>query len=163
MQRWKLPPGLSECFGRWKYLLLAVLIGVLLLLPTGGSKPQTEQPQQQSGFDLADMERRLGAALSKIRGAGRVTVLLTLKESGRQVYAQNVQISDDQSQHSAVIVSRGSGVEQMVPVQQYSPTFQGALAVCSGGGDPSVRLELTEAIRALTGLSAEKISVCQGE
>ena len=63
----------------------------------------------------------------------------------------------------AVESSQESGVEGTVTLQQLSPQFQGALVVCSGGGEPTVQLRLVEAVSALTGLGADKISVCKGK
>ncbi len=40
--------------------------------------------------------------------------------------------------------------------------FEGALVVCEGGGDAAVRLQLTKALSALTGLSSEKIAIVKG-
>ena len=37
------------------------------------------------------------------------------------------------------------------------------MIVCAGGDDPTVRLQLTEAMSALTGLGADKISISQGK
>ena len=37
-----------------------------------------------------------------------------------------------------------------------------ALVVCPGGNDPAVKLQISEAVAALTGLGAEKISICKG-
>ena len=39
----------------------------------------------------------------------------------------------------------------------------GALVVCEGGGSAAVRLELTRALSALTGLSSEKIAIVKGK
>ena len=163
--QWKWPAGWQDKLGKYKYLLLAVLIGVLLLLPSGKGEQNREVESRQTmqqAFDLERMERRLETALSKINGAGRVTVVLTLKDSGRNTYAQDIRTGQQEQSRTTVVVGR-SGEEGAIPVQQFTPTFQGALAVCQGGGDPGVRLELTRAISALTGLSTEKISVCQSE
>ncbi|MBR3562004.1 MAG: hypothetical protein IKN81_10870 [Oscillospiraceae bacterium] len=40
--------------------------------------------------------------------------------------------------------------------------WTGAVIVCEGGDSAAVRLELTQAVRALTGLSADKIAVIRG-
>ena len=37
-----------------------------------------------------------------------------------------------------------------------------ALVVCPGGNDPAVKLQISEAVAALTGLGADKISICKG-
>ena len=164
--QWKWPAQWKDGVGKYKYLLLLVAVGILLLLPGGGRQPAQQEADSQAAqecFDLQALEHRLEKALSKISGAGTVTVVLTLKDDGKQVYAQDVRSDQQEQSRTAVVVSRGSGVEQTVPVQRVSPTFQGALAICPGGGDSRVRLQLTQAICALTGLSAEKISICQSE
>lgn len=159
-----LPTGWKELWQRYKYVLLVVLAGVILLaLPggeTGGRKE--ESPQQLDGqFDLEAVERKLERALSQISGAGEVTVVLTLKESSRQVLARDTQVSEQEQRAQTVILSTGSATEGTVPLQSIYPKYQGALVVCTGGGDARVKLELLEAVRALTGLSAEKISICK--
>lgn len=155
--RWK------ELWQQYKYILLVVLAGVvLLLLPTGGTNSREDVPRQpDSGFDLEAMERKLERALSRISGAGEVTVVLTLKEGSRQVVAQDTQVSEKERRSQTVVLSSGSGTEEAVCLQSIYPKYQGALVVCTGGGDARVKLELLEAVRALTGLSAEKISVCK--
>lgn len=40
--------------------------------------------------------------------------------------------------------------------------WTGAVIVCEGGESAAVRLKLTQAVRALTGLSADKIAVIKG-
>ena len=66
------------------------------------------------------------------------------------------------SQVSTVVISRGSGSEETVALQEIAPQYQGALVVCPGGGDPAVRLQLSEAVSALTGLGADRITICKG-
>ena len=68
-----------------------------------------------------------------------------------------------QKERETVVISSGSGTQEAVLVQQFYPRFQGALIVSEGGGDPAVRLNITEAVAALTGLGADKISVCKGK
>lgn len=156
----------KEWWDRYKYLMLVVLAGVVLLLLPGGEQAVSRQPvdiqTQEMPFDLEQMEHKLAAALSRIHGAGKVTVVLTLKESSRRILALDTQKEADSSKTTTVVISQGSGAEQSVPVQNIYPKFQGALVVCPGAGMPQVKLELLEAVRALTGLSAERISICKG-
>ena len=167
--QWKWPAenaGLKELWGRYKYIVLIVLVGVFLLLMPSGEANEDQRGRErwaQENFDLESMEEKLERSLSKIQGAGEVTVMLTLKESTRQVLAQDTQQSDREGSSTTVILSRGSGVEEAVALHQVYPTYQGALVVCSGAGDARVKLQITEALRALTGLSTEKISVCKGQ
>ena len=54
----------------------------------------------------------------------------------------------------------GSG-DQVVVTQRRYPTYRGALVVCQGGDRPEVKLAVTEAVAALTGLSADRVTVAK--
>ena len=164
----KLPPW-SQNWGsflkKYQYVLLVALVGaVLLLLPTGERPaPDTPAPASEQIFRLDDLEERLEQALSRIEGAGTVHAVLTLKSGSRQILAQTIEReSGGGSTYAPVTVGRGTGSQEVVPLQTLAPEFQGALIVCQGGGDPAVRLNVLQAVSALTGLGADKISICQG-
>lgn len=151
---------------KYRVVLLVILAGlVLLMLPLDQEEePLQEETTADAQFDLAVLEARLEEALSKIDGAGEVTVVLTIQNGPRQVLAQNVdQGSGEEETTETVILSRGSSTQETVTVQELYPSYQGALLVCEGGDDPDVRLKLTEATSALTGLGADKISISKGK
>ena len=162
---------LLEGLEKYKFVLLVLLAGVLLLLlPTPGAGERDAggaPPPAELAFDLDGLEKKLEDTLSQVEGAGRVSVVLTVKASTRQVLAQDVTSSQKEGERAedatTVVVSQGSGKQAAVPLQQIYPQFQGALVVCSGGGDPAVRLKLVEAVSALTGLGTDKISVCRAK
>ena len=158
---------------KYKFVLLVILVGIVLLtLPElGGSATAQEQAAaaESAGlaFDLDGLERKLADTLSRVEGAGKVSVALTVKTSTRQVLAQNASTSQKEGEteesRSTVVVSQGSGREEAVPLQQIYPQFQGALVVCEGADDPSIRLAMADAVSALTGLGSDKISICKGK
>ena len=164
---------LMELLEKYKFVLLVLLAGILLLLlptfeggyGTGGSG-RTDPPSELA-FDLEGLEKKLSDTLSEVEGAGEVSVVLTVKASTRQVLAQDITSSQKEGAvdegRTTVVVSKGSGREEAVPLQQIYPQFQGALVVCPGGSDPEVRLKLVEAVSALTGLGSDKISICKGK
>ena len=45
--------------------------------------------------------------------------------------------------------------------RSWDTTYRGALVVCQGGDQAAVRLAVTEAVMALTGLPADRITVVQ--
>ena len=153
-------------FEQYKFVLLVIGAGIfLLLLPTGGrEKPAVENLASQEHFDLPAFEEKLGLILSNINGAGEVEVILTVTGTTRQVFAQDnresVRESGNELTESTVVVSKGSGTQEALLVETVYPKFQGAVVVCGGGNDPAVKLKLIEAVSALTGLGADKISVC---
>ena len=158
------PARLLRVLDKYKFVALILCIGiVLMLLPVGktdtyNQKEQTRETQES--FDLDALEHKLEAALSEINGVGTATVVLTLKSSGEDVLAQDV--SQGTSMESeTVIVSTGSGTEQAVSIKTIYPEFQGALVICDGAGNAGVKLEVLQAVSAITGLSSDKISICR--
>ena len=168
--KWKWPEAVQRwkgALGKYGYVLLVMAAGaVLLLLPSGGrDSPGEEPPAQEEGaaFDLEAFEAKLARTLSQVEGAGQAQVVLTLDGGSRQVLARNQDREGDGGVSNTVVtVGKGSGQQEAVPIQTVAPQFRGALVVCPGGGDAQVRLKLIEAVSALTGLGADKISVCQG-
>ena len=153
-------------FNQYKYVLLVVCVGIfLLLLPSGSKvKPTIGVAISQEQFDLLAFEEKLGLVLSNISGAGQVEVILAVTGTTRQVFAQDnresIRESGNELTESTVVVSKGSGTQEPLLVETIYPRFQGAVIVCEGGNDPAVKLKLIEAVAALTGLGADKISVC---
>ena len=142
-----------------KYALLVLLFGLLLLLLPNCSEDsgvETALLTQQIAapvFDLAQQEERLALAVSAIAGAGETRVMLSMHSSAaRELAAENGE---------AVIVSAGSGKQEPVELRYVYPEYQGALIICEGAADPRVRLAVTEAVQAVTGLGADKITVAQ--
>jgi len=155
---------LFKKLGAYKYALLVIAVGALLLLWPAGEKQeapgQTAAPEED--FSVSQLERQLEEVLSRIDGAGRVSVMLTVKSGMERVLAQDETASPEEHTRETVVVSTGSGRQEVVLLAQRYPTFQGALVVCSGGGDAQVRLLITQAVSALTGLGSGRISVCRG-
>ena len=157
-----------ELFGKYKYVLLVLLVGVLLLLFPSGEKEEGKTnailtQESVSQFSREALEEKLKRTLSQVEGAGEVYVILTLKEGPKQVLAQEGSATETTRETAPVLASRGGGIQEPVTVQEMGPSYLGALVVAQGAGDPSVKLALTQAVSALTGLGADKISVCQGQ
>ena len=159
-----------ESFSKYKYVLLVALVGaVLLLWPSGEKTDKSATDARESGdlFRGEELEEKLEKALSQVEGAGKVTVVLTLEESAKQVLAQDEEGSwgsnETRRESSTVLLGRGSGLQEVVPLQELGPRYRGALVVAEGGDIPQVRLALCEAVSALTGLGADKISICKGK
>ena len=155
MERWK------AVLDRYRYALLVIAAGVLLLLRPPA---EAERADREAFFQLEELEEKLARTLSGIHGAGETEVMLTLKSGSRQVLAQDTQSrGEGERSVSTVTLGRGSGSQEVVPLQTVAPQFRGALVVCAGGDDPGVRLQVIRAVSALTGLGSDCITVCQGD
>jgi len=153
---------INALFGKYKYPILVLLAGLgLMLLPVGQDEPA--EPVPTAVQTEPDLERRLESLLSGIEGAGQVRVLLTM-DAGRETLYQTdstAEISDSGSRSSddTVLVEDSARVESALVRQVLEPTYRGAVVLCQGADVPSVRLAIVEAVRCVTGLGADRISV----
>ena len=143
--QWKLPEGakLWKLLNQYKYVLIVIAAGIVLLLWPSGERGEEQAAGSgtagaQETFDLAALEGRLSETLSKVEGAGKVTVTLTVKSGMERVLAsdRSTSVSERGSsvEEETVLVNSGAGQEAVLLTQRY-PTFQGALVVCEGGDD----------------------------
>lgn len=150
---------------KYRLALLVLAVGAALLAwPEGekGDGSRAPDPAPASGFDPGAVERKLERVLARIDGAGEVSVALTASGGVERRYAVDETRKGEEEQTRTVTVSTGAGTEEAVSVGERWPEFQGAVVVCQGGGDPEVRLLVTQAVCSLTGLGADRVTVCRG-
>ena len=155
---------LKAWLGKYKLALLVLVLGVVLLAWPSGEQSSTRTPAADpaASFDPGEVERKLEQVLGKIEGAGEVTVALTVSGGVQRHYAVDETRRGEEQQTKTVIISTGSGTQQAVSIGESWPEFRGAVVVCGGGGDPEVRLLVTRAVCALTGLGSDRVTVCKG-
>ena len=148
---------INAIFGKYKYPILVFLVGlVLLALPKGEPPEQVTLPAETVAVDL---ELRLEALLSQIAGAGQVRVLLT-EDTGREtVYQTDTQTDADSLREDTVIVEDSARMETGLVRRTLEPSYRGAVILCQGADAPGVKLAIVEAVRCVTGLGADRISV----
>lgn len=165
--------GTKELLERLKpYRLALVALGaglLLLLLPSGGGRAAQETvtaAEQTEEQWLRALQQELADTLSRVEGAGRLTLMLSVETGMRRELASDRETeqreSESQSRRETVILSSAGGGEEVVVTRSGYPVFRGAVVVCEGGDLPAVRLAITGAVTALTGLSSDKISVIKG-
>lgn len=147
---------------QYRYVLLVLAVGIgLMLLPGAEEAPAEDIPAETQQED--SLETRLSAILSHIEGVGKVQVLLTVSAGEQTLYQQDTDQatgSDSGTQRTETILITGGDRQEGGLVRQViPPTYQGAVVVCQGGGSPSVRLAVVEAVANATGLTADKITV----
>lgn len=142
---------------------LAVVLGtaamILLLselLPTNAVKKPVLAPADETAY-REQLEKQLQELIEQIDGAGTTTVMITLESGEETVYATDTQSGQTQSQETHVLLEDGTALAQTI----YLPQVCGAAVVCDGGGDIRVAAQITELVRALLDLSANRIVVAQ--
>ena len=141
-------------------LLAVIFLGaVLLLLPRScGSGDDAERETEKEAFSVASEEARMAAALSRIDGAGEVTVVLSLRSGEERIVASD---GKRDGERETVIISTGSSTESPVTLKTVCPEYRGVLIVAEGAGSPTVERELKLAAAVLTGLTQDKIAVAK--
>ena len=148
---------INALFGKYKYPILVVLVGLgLLLLPTGEAQ---EPSVSVETVREASLEHRLEELLSQIEGAGEVRVLLTEDVGRETVWQTDVQRDADSAREDTVILEDSGRNEIGLVRRTTEPSYRGAVILCQGADAPSVKLAIVEAVRCVTGLGADQISV----
>jgi stage III sporulation protein AG len=141
-----------------KYALVVLAVGLALLLwPSGNKSGESggaagELPLPT--FSVTQEEERLEKQLSRIGGAGRVAVLLSV---GRSVSRELAEGED------GVLVVSENGKERTIDLYYVNPEYTGAVIVCDGANSAELRLKITKAVADFTGLGTDRISVIDME
>lgn len=149
---------------KYKYMILMVLVGiVLLLLPGTGKERTVNEPPQQTAVESQDLGQQLEEILSQIHGAGKVRVLLSVSAGEENIFQANTDqskgVDSERIQMDTVIITDSNRSQAGLIRQVNPPIYQGAVVVCQGADDPSVRLALVGAVSRITGLGSDRISV----
>lgn len=155
---------IKEFFYKNRAVALVVLVGVLLmLLPTGKTEAQQPQRQETVSEPRENLETRLEQILSQVSGAGNVRVLLTQERGETSVYQLDLQEITDgdrrEIRQDTVTVTGSDRQQEGLLTQVEAPRYRGAVIVCQGGDNPTVRLSVVEAVSGATGLPSNRITV----
>ena len=141
---------------KYQYVLLVVLIGVfLMLLPQKTDQEKTQSPQEIPAAQ--DLESELAAILTRLLGVGKAEVLLTEASGSNTIYQMDT--GQNQSNLDTVVIMDGNREEAGLVKQILPPVYRGAIVVCQGADSAAVRLSVVEAVKSVTGLSSDCITV----
>ena len=161
--------GVRRIWDKYKFVALVALAGIVLLLWPSG-REETASPQAVSAVQ-AELQEEMEDILGRIQGVGEVRVLLTVDSDGERQLAEDSELSysgstaapEDYSRSSQTVLVDDGSAEAPVVTRTVYPTYRGALVVCQGGDRADVKLAVTEAVAALTGLSADRITVAKSQ
>ena len=141
---------------KYQYVIWVVLVGVfLMLIPQNDEEPTKEIPAIETVPQ--DLEMELSNILSLICGVGKVEVLLTEAAGSDTIFQMDS--SQIQSNLDTVIVKSENREEMGLVKQVMPPQYKGAIIVCQGADSASVRLSVVNAVKSVTGLSSDCITV----
>ena len=134
-----------------------VLLGVTAWLPAGNSTQSPQTVQTDTAADYApQLESRLTALISRVEGAGKTAVMVTLESGSESIYATDTD-ADGASTHVLLGSGRADGLVETVQ----TPQVLGVAVVCEGGGNAAVQNRVTALVETLTGVGANHITVAK--
>lgn len=158
MERAEIRQRVKEAVHKYRYILLVLLVGLLLMMLPEQTEAETQaitvtqEPGTSTQEELEDI-------LSRIKGAGKVQVLLTEYRGSETVFQSDTDRSGDSIRNDTVILSQSDRAQEGLVRQVNPPVYQGALIVCQGGDVPTVKLAIVEAVMSVTGLRSTEITV----
>lgn len=160
----QLKKSIPDWLMKYKYVILVVVIGIVMMLIPGKKSDSDIHVQVESqSTQTESLEYKIENILSNIRGVGKVKVLLTVSECEQIIYQENedTQINDNGQvrRTDTVITTDAQRNESGLIQQRIPPKYFGAIIVCQGADDPNVKLSIVDAVTKATGLGANNISV----
>lgn len=177
-------------------IVIFFLLGVFFLLIatpvsdlTGNRKKQkstntgTDQQTQQKKIQEKDayitaLENKLEQTIEGMEGAGKVDVMITLKDTGEKILDKNQPYESEeetnteenkeskknriQNNQETVLVETEGNTEPII-VRELYPDIEGVVVVCEGGDNSALTIKIKEAVQALFSIDAHKIVVCKSK
>ena len=147
-------------------LLVCMGLAGLLLLAVSSWLPADSSTQSAAPAAMTDstadyaaelgIETRLTVLISRVEGAGKTAVMVTLESGSESIYA-----TDTDSDGSSTHVLLGSGGADGLVETVETPRVLGVAVVCEGGGRAAVQSRVTALVQALTGIGTNHITVAK--
>lgn len=156
--------NMPEIIKKYKYVIMILAIGiVLMLLPTGKKDLPDKTVISEQSDNILSVEDQLAQILGSVKGAGKVQVMLSIAYGEEILYQTDDNYSEDSERISdsknTVTVTDSDRNQSGLIRQVNPPMYSGAIVVCQGADNPSVRLAIMEAVSKITGLRTDRISV----
>ena len=118
-----------------------------------------------------ELEQRIAGLLDRVEGVGKADVMVVLKSSEERVFHvdkdSRTSATEEKGEDGRIVREQelsestvmGGGNQGPVVEKELTPEVAGIVISADGGGNASVRAEISEAMEALFGLPAHKIKV----
>ena len=180
---------MADRFVKWtkeeknKKFVIILVLGIVLVigltfLPFNNKQKQpiTTTIKQVTTSDNEDyetvLEKKLTNMLSKMEGAGAVSVMVTLEANEEKILAEDTscnsqrteekdqaggtRVADSMQQTKDVVLQNGN---TPYVVKEYAPEIRGVFILAEGADNSVVKNQITEAVSKLLDVPVHKISV----
>lgn len=139
---------------------------------------QTEtETKNNTAFDyVRELENDLSSILSKIQGAGRVSVMITLESGTEIIPAKDESVSDKVTNEKdtsggtriinekttddkVVFAAAQGGNSKPLIIKEMNPEIKGVIVVAEGAKDSRVKLKISQAVQTVLDIPAYRVTV----
>lgn len=153
-----------------------IFIVIILLIYFSTDSVQSNKTKEENTTTLsstleysAEIEKRVEAVLSKIKGAGDVSVMVNC-ETGYELKiaytTETVKKTEDSVLSETVtqtpVLITNNGETNPIVLEQISPKIKNIIIIARGAEDTNVKLELIKAVESLLGIPSSSIEVFTG-
>lgn len=162
-----------------KLIIILGLVGIALIFisnfistdkKTAGEQPPDSPKASYQNLDeyKNSTEKSLSSIISKIEGAGRTEVFLTLENGTEKVYAVNQRhnSSNDSSggnseslESEYYSIRNSNGSEDGMLLKVIEPEIRGVVVVCDGGDDSVIKERVLEAVTKALNISSARVCI----
>jgi stage III sporulation protein AG len=161
-------------------IIIIIIVAIIAIFASSYIKPQDSTTTQQEvktdtnqENQTQDMEAKLEAVLSKIKGAGHVRVMITYesgpelvpaidsssqKSTQEQTGQNSTTTTTETEAQKPVTVQQDNGTQPLV-ITEKQPQIRGVIVVAEGAGDIRVKMDLLRAVQTVLSVDAQCVDV----
>lgn len=137
-----------------EYLIVIILAIVCLFVVFNGTKKESSSQANSVDNYVESLENKLTDSLSKVSGAGKVKVIISVESKMETVLASSRKSEDGITVEEPFIV----GGKTVVLTENY-PEITGVIIVAEGANTLSVRVGLINATKVFLNVDSDKIEI----
>ena len=143
-----------------QYTLLAILISILIFVVIFSLSSDKNVDKENNAIDIyvTNLENKLSETLSKVQGAGAVSVVITVESGMETVLAMKTTTTETSSGKETIetpILVNG----KTVVLKENYPKIIGVLIVAEGGNSISVLNKIQQATVSLLNIDVNQIEI----
>lgn len=141
-----------------EYLIIAfAIIAILIIFASGISETKVETQDKIATY-IESLENKLSRKLSQINGAGKVSVIISVKQGMiTEIATEKKTVTETgiiKIEEAPVLVSG----KPIVLAEKY-PDITGVVIIAKGANDLNVRVALVSATQTILGITSDKIEI----
>ena len=150
-------------------VVIAIIIILIYFLPDEPNSTNGNASISPSNCNN-EQAKELASVLSKIKGAGNVSVMITYESNGELVpaYQQDInetnningnQVTYSRSESNKLITVYQQGGSGALILMEKKPQIKGVIVIAEGAADLNVKLNLYKAVQTVLQINATKVDV----